>query len=274
MDISDLIKQNSLFINRSKGFFKNKFSQIENLNTKKIEPLYFVKANSVGKWLFIIFLLFVLIILGRLVQLQIVEYDKFHNLSNKNYLRTEIVPPNRGLIVDRDGQLLVKNIPKYVLNQNLSKCRILKENNYDNCKAELIVLANYVEIDSKKLGDSYKNGVELLNLKREITKDEAIRIGSLRDLKSIEISIIPLREYAFPTSMSHLIGYVGLSSEKVGVYEGKQGVEEYYDNVLSGVPGQVTYKSDSLNNKLDEYSKITPISGKDIKLSIDSKLQD
>jgi len=135
-------------------------------------------------------------------------------------------------------------------------------------------LSNFIEINTKNIFEKYNEKVELLSIKKEITKEEAIRIGSLRDLKSIEISVTPLREYTFPISMSQLLGYVGPSSEKIGVYVGKQGIEEYYDNILSGVPGQIIYKSDSLNNKLDEYSKITPISGKDIKLSIDSKLQE
>ena len=274
MDISDLIKQNSLFLNKGKSFFKNKFSQIENLNTKKLDPFYDNTANKLGKLFFYLIIIFLIVIIVRLLSLQVIDFEKYRLLSEKNYLRSEVITPNRGLIVDRNGEILVKNIPKYVLNQNLSKCRILKENNYDNCRKELLLLSNFIEINTKNIFEKYNDKVELLSIKKEITKEEAIRIGSLRDLKSIEISVTPLREYTFPISMSQLLGYVGPSSEKIGVYVGKQGIEEYYDNILSGVPGQIIYKSDSLNNKLDEYSKITPISGKDIKLSIDSKLQE
>lgn len=274
MDISDLIKQNSLFLSKSRGFFKTKFSQIDNLTTKKYETPYYGSANKVGKYFLYLILLVLIVFLFRLFLLQVLEYEKYHKLSEKNYLRSEVITPNRGLILDRNDVILVKNIPKYVLNQNLSKCRILKENNYDNCRNEIKILSNYIEIDSSTVLQKFNDKTELLNIKKEITKEEAIRIGSLRELKSIEISVNPLRDYAFPISMSHLIGYVGLSSEKIGIYEGKQGVEDSYNNVLSGIPGQVIYKSDSLNNKLDEYSKITPISGKDIKLSIDSGLQD
>ena len=274
MDISYLIKQNSLFLNKGKSFFKNKFSQIENLNTKKLDPFYDNTANKLGKLFFYLIIIFLIVIIVRLLSLQVIDFEKYRLLSEKNYLRSEVITPNRGLIVDRNGEILVKNIPKYVLNQNLSKCRILKENNYDNCRKELLLLSNFIEINTKNIFEKYNEKVELLSIKKEITKEEAIRIGSLRDLKSIEISVTPLREYTFPISMSQLLGYVGPSSEKIGVYVGKQGIEEYYDNILSGVPGQIIYKSDSLNNKLDEYSKITPISGKDIKLSIDSKLQE
>ena len=157
MDISDLIKQNSLFLNKGKSFFKNKFSQIENLNTKKLDPFYDNTANKLGKLFFYLIIIFLIVIIVRLLSLQVIDFEKYRLLSEKNYLRSEVITPNRGLIVDRNGEILVKNIPKYVLNQNLSKCRILKENNYDNCRKELLLLSNFIEINTKNIFEKYKS---------------------------------------------------------------------------------------------------------------------
>ena len=73
--------------------------------------------------------------------------------------------------------------------------------------------------------------------------------------------------------MSHLLGYVSQSDTKIGEYEGKMGVEKYYEDFLSGISGSNLYKSDSLNTKLDNYQQISPIAGKDIKLSINEGMQ-
>lgn len=273
MDIFDLINQNSKSVKLS-GFFEKRFGFVENIFYKKSENLLNKSANRQA-WVFLlIYLIIILVFISRLVYLQIVNFEEFHTLSNKNFLRSEIINPNRGLIFDSNGEFLVKNVPKYVLNQNLTKCFIIKDKNYDICASELKELRKYIEFDLDVVLNSFNENKVLLNLKKEITKDEAITIGSLKNLKSIEISIVPLREYAYGKSMSHLIGYVGLSSDKVGIYEGKQGIEEYYNGVLSGIPGQSVYKADSLNNKIEEYTQISPISGKDLKLTIDAKLQD
>jgi penicillin-binding protein 2 len=272
MDISDLIKTNSIYL-KSKKLLGKSFSFIENLNLKKKDQLFSTSANSTAKIYFIVILIITIGYIYKIVQLQIGDYEKFKNLSAKNYLRTELIAPNRGLILDREGEYLVKNIPKYVLNQNLSKCLLIKENNFIECRKELNELRNFIEFDEKEIQKNYSEKNTLINIKKEVTKDEAIKIGSLKNLKSIEVTIVPLREYQYPKSMSHLLGYVGLSTTQYGVYEGKQGIEDFYNGVLSGVSGQVTYKSDSLNNKLDSYSEISPISGKDIKLTVSAKLQ-
>ena len=65
---------------------------------------------------------FGLIILGRLVQLQIVEYDLYSPMSRENSLRQEIINPARGLIFDRQGKLLVDNEPIYSITITISSC--------------------------------------------------------------------------------------------------------------------------------------------------------
>jgi penicillin-binding protein 2 len=272
MDLSDLISQNSEKINFKT---KNKYTKhvtIDNINLKKEIILVDKRLYLIAK-LFLMFNIIILVgFIYRAYSLQIDGYEKYNLLSLRNYLRSEVVNPSRGIIYDRNNEILVKNIPKYVLNQNINKCVIVKNRDFSSCLSQLQYLNKYIEIDVEFLSSQYGNK-EIITIKRDLTKDEALLIGSLREVDSIEVSILPQREYSYPISMSHVLGYVGQSETKVGEYEGKVGVEKYYNTFLAGIPGSNIYKADSFNNKIDTYQQITPIAGKDIKLTLDAKLQ-
>ena len=270
MDLSDLIKHSSTKINIKK--LKLGFKELGNILVLKENNLADKSSNRYLKLIFLTFILSLSIFAIRIFDLQVRNSDIYSKLAQNNFLRNEVIVPFRGLISDRNGEYLVKNVPKYVLNQNLSKCMIKKDKNYDRCLLELEKLSKIISIDVTKIREKYDTS-ELISVKGDITKEEAVLIGSNFELKSIEITILPQREYTFSESYSHILGYVGLSDTKIGVYEGKQGIESFYNSYLSGVPGSDVYKSDSLNNKLDEYSQISPINGKNIVLTIDSTLQ-
>ena len=270
MDLSDLIKHSSTKYNLRK--LKLQFKELGNILVLEEKKLVDNSSNNYLKLIFVVFALSILIFMLRVFDLQIRNSDVYAGQAQSNFLRNEVILPFRGLISDRNGEYLVKNVPKYVLNQNLSKCMIRKDKNYDNCVHELEKLSKIISIDVEKIREKYPK-TELINIRGEISKEEAVLIGSAQDLKSIEITILPQREYAYNESFSHILGYVGLSDTEIGVYEGKQGIESFYNSYLSGVPGSDVYKSDSLNNKLEEYSQISPINGKNIVLTIDSNLQ-
>ena len=272
MDISDLIKATSRRIDFRKRIKTLSIKTIENLNLKKEELLVDKNSGFLAKFI-LISLIFILIgYIFKLNSLQIAQFERFNNLSQRNFLRSEIIYPNRGLIYDRNSEILVKNIPKYVINQNINKCVVSKNRDFKNCIDHLEILSKSIEVDVDLIKSLYGKN-EIIVLKRDISKDEAILIGSLKNIGSIEVSVLPQREYTYSESMSHVLGYVGQSEVKVGEYEGKTGVEKYYENFLSGISGSNIYKSDSYNTKLDTYQQISPVAGKDIKLSIDYRLQ-
>lgn len=270
MNIQDLINNNSIFIKKKKNHIKTYL--INNLLIRSKEGEYTKYSNFISKSFFIILLIFCIIFIVQLFNLQVINHEKFRTLSSNNFIRSEIIHPSRGLILDSTGNFLVTNVPKYVLNINTSKCMIIKDKNYDKCTQELGLIRDKIEFDFNRVVGEFSKK-EIILLKREITKEEAIVISSIQNIPSIEISIIPQRNYVYPMSFSHILGYVGLSDTKVGEYEGKGGVEEFYNSYLSGIPGSLMYKSDSLNTRLDTYTEISPISGKNIVLTIDKELQ-
>jgi len=272
VDISDLIKFNSKKIDFRKRIKTLDVKTVDNLNLKKDD--FFIDKNYkiLSKILFFSLFFILIIYISKMYTLQILQFEKFNNLSQRNYLRSEIIYPNRGLVFDRNSNILVKNIPKYVLNQNINKCVVSKNRDFKNCLEHLENLSKVIEIDVNLIKSQYGKN-EIIVLRRDISKDDAILIGSQKNIESIEVAVLPQREYTYSESMSHILGYVGQSEVKVGEYEGKMGIEKYYDNFLAGIPGSNVYKSDSYNTKLDNYQQISPIAGKDIKLSIDYRLQ-
>jgi len=70
----------------------------------------------------IVFILFMIIIFIRIFDLQIIKYIYYKELSDRNYLRGNVIYPSRGLIFDRNKNFLVKNVPYFFIYQNVDKC--------------------------------------------------------------------------------------------------------------------------------------------------------
>jgi len=86
-----------------------------------------------------------LTVAGRLFYLQVVKFDYYHGLSQGNSIRTEPIPPSRGLILDRHGVVLADNMPAFNI-------ELVREQVGDN-KALDATLAQLVKDSDKKKGD-------------------------------------------------------------------------------------------------------------------------
>ncbi len=270
MHIRNLIGSESLNIRNFKGL---RLKVVNNLSNKRVEEysdknfIHFTKIYCY----FTIFI--VCIFLLRLFYLQIIEFQKFHTLSSNNYQRKELIYANRGLILDRNGEILVNNVPNYIISQNISLCYSRTLNNYDKCLQELTKVRELIEFDLDFLVGRYQPD-KILIVKKYLSKEEIDQIYlKIGETKSIQISILPARSYKYPESFSHVLGYVSESDKYNGEFEGKSGLEAFYNNVLAGVSGYQMKKVDVFNNTIDSFSEISPVSGKDITLSIDARLQ-
>ncbi len=255
---------------------KRNFKVIDSLIKKDSEALFDSKFSSYVNLFSIVFLLFILIIFLRIFYLQVIKFSEYKNLSERNYLRGSVIYPSRGLILDRNGNFLVKNVPYFFIYQNVDKCliRFANSNNFDKCIEDLQVLSKSIEIDIKKISESYFPG-RIILIKKNLNKNQITPfLTDINSLKSIDLVVVPTRDYLYEESMSHILGYVSESSNFDDKYEGKDGVELYYNEVLSGTKGFTQKKYDSQNELLDTFSGVSPISGKNIKLSIDTNLQE
>lgn len=181
---------------------------------------------------------------GRLIYLQLFEGNNYREISDSNRIRTKIIHAPRGIIFDRNGEALVYNIPGF--RQNLKD----KENE------------SKVKVQT-------------------LTREQALPLiaGGAKD-----IEIDSLREYRYKDAFSHILGYVGqISEEEYKIKEkdgylptdwiGKTGIEYEFENILRGIDGKQLVETNAMGAETRSLGQTEPISGKDITLTIDSRLQ-
>ena len=228
----------------------------------------------------ILFLFFVLLI--RLVYLQVFKHGFYDTLSDRNVINIVPIPANRGLIYDRNGVLLAKNIPVYSLMVVPGRVRNLK----DTVKSlQKIVKLSSDEVDSfyRNVKQSYPS--QPVSLKQQLSESEVAQfyVNQYR-FPGVTVQANMMREYPLGESTANVVGYISkitaaeLAQVNPANYTatdtmGKAGVELEDESLLHGTMGAEEAEIDA-NGKIIRILKKTPaISGSNIYLTIDSKLQ-
>jgi len=230
----------------------------------------------------ILCLLMILTLIYRLGLLQIVEYAYFSDLSENNRIRLMALPPNRGLIYDRNGVVLAENRPTFHL-------EIVPER-VDDLSATLVELGEIValsEQDLKRFWSSLKahRPFESISLRTRLDDEEVARLAVNRHrFPSMDITARISRHYPQGESAVHVVGYVGRINEKemaeidTGNYRGtshigKTGLEKYYEAQLHGLVGQQNVEVNAEGRTLRVVDKVPPTPGNNLILSLDIELQ-
>jgi penicillin-binding protein 2 len=173
------------------------------------------------------------VLVARLVMLQIVEYERFAELSLGNRFRLEPLPPTRGLIYDRHGLVIAENLPNWEL------VAIAEEiDNLDGTLKRLEELGLVDAGEHKNLRDLVRShrGFERVKLSN-LTEEQAATFAVRRHrFPGVDIQEALVRYYPFGEASAHAIGYVGSIStadlERIDRSDyaatsqiGKQGVE-------------------------------------------------
>jgi len=229
------------------------------------------------------------LVIARLVWLQVVKYDYFSDLSQGNRIRIEPVPPNRGLILDRNGLPLATNAPSYQLELTREQVQDL-----DATLAGIagLGLIDAAEIPNLKRDIRGRRSFDAVPIKLQMTEEELARFAARRhQFPGVEIRPRLTRYYPLADSSVHAIGYVGAISEddkkrlNLDDYAGttltgKTGVEHEYENQLHGKAGfqqlLVNAQGRSVERIGDEAAKLErrePVAGNDLFLTIDQRVQ-
>ncbi|MBW1913219.1 MAG: penicillin-binding protein 2 [Deltaproteobacteria bacterium] len=229
--------------------------------------------------------LVVVIIAGLLLRLwflQVVNGPAYRTQSENNRIHLQKIPPFRGMIFDRNGDLLVDNRPSYDL-------YIVPEDiqDHDQFLESLNLLTGLdperVERKLKKAPKGYP--FRPILIKKNISRNElAVVETNMFNLPGVMIQVKPQRNYLFGRLASHLIGYLGEISQqqlksgrhpesRPGDPIGKYGVEEVWQNSLSGLRGGKQVEVDAAGRKLRVLSSKPPVPGLNIFLTIDKDLQ-
>ena len=225
-------------------------------------------------------LLLILVLLGlRLWQLQIRDGAYYQELARDNRTRSIVLEPARGLLYDRNGQLLANNIPSFQLYVSLEDVQD---------REELITrLPQYVDVNiqtvAKRLASKRRRG--RVKIKNGLTLKEAALIESHRlELPGVVIQPEYQRHYPLGNYASHVIGYVGEISEnqlkdsefsdlQAGRTIGQYGVERTFDAHLLGDPGRKVIEVDAFGYPKRSLSIRAPLAGNDLYLTLDIRLQ-
>ncbi|MGH8235666.1 MAG: penicillin-binding protein 2, partial [Steroidobacteraceae bacterium] len=228
-------------------------------------------------------------VIARLVWLQVVQYDYFADLSQGNRIKIEPVPPNRGLILDRNGLPLATNAPSYQLE--------LTREQVTDIDATLVGLAQLGLLDNADF-PSLKQDIrsrrifEAVPVKLQLTDEELARFAARRyQFPGVEIRPRLTRYYPLGASSVHAIGYVGAISEEdekilnLNEYAGttltgKSGVERAYERELHGRAGVQQLLVNAQGRSVERIGQeaVTlerqePVAGNDLFLTIDVRVQ-
>ena len=238
------------------------------------------RDRCLGTLIFLIML--TLILIGRLIYLQIKNHYFYSILSRHNLLNTTPIEPNRGLIFDRNGVLLAKNIPTYILTILPNKTHLLHE--------IITQLTKIIPISANELKKFHHilcqyHRYQYVPLKYKLTNEEVARfyVNQYR-FPGVRIETRMIRFYPLGDITSDVVGYVGRISahelQKVNSNNyivngdiGKMGIEKYYEKELHGTIGVERAEIDANGRTVRILKKIPPTPGNDIYLTIDSNLQ-
>ena len=253
------------------------------------------KKNFFNRLIFvyIFFACLFLYLIYKTFSLQVSSFTDYEIASLKNKTREVLIQPRRGIIYDRNGEIIVNNVPSYNLIINPSAIYDL-----NSTLSDIKKIIDLSDLEIKNAQDNFSLKKKLnreLILKTNLTNEEIAKF-EVRKYRYPNLFIAERysRENMYPYLFSHSVGYVGsineeglqdiLSSQDLkpretifkysnGYLKGKTGLENIYDKQLRGFFGKRIYEVDANGRFLEEKETIDSIDGKDIYTSLDLTAQ-
>lgn len=224
---------------------------------------------------------------SRFYVLQIVKHNHYHTLAENNRISIVPVAPNRGLITDRNGITIAHNFFVYTLEITPSKV-----DNFDETITEISKLVEISNNDLKRFNKlkARSHAFESIPIRTHLNEIEAAKFAANRfRFPGVEIKSRLFRHYPNGKLGVHIAGYIGrindndldnlqkadmLSNYKGTDHIGKSGIEQFYENDLHGTTGFQQVEINADGKAVRVLSSTAPVSGNNLTLSIDLKLQD
>ena len=253
------------------------------IRDKKAERNLFARRTLVA---FVGILALSSVLFANIYHLQVISYETYQTRSNGNRIKLLPLPPTRGLIYDRYGELLAENLTffgLYIVPE--------KTENLDRTFEELRYVVGLTDEDIEHFKKERRRGTRYtpILLKQNLTEEQIARFA-VNQYKYPSLDIRPYfkRNYLYGEAMTHILGYVGRindrdverlkKEEKFANYSGstdmgKLGIERYYEEQLHGSTG---FEEVEINNRGKVIRKLREqpaTAGKSIHLTIDLALQ-
>ncbi len=223
-----------------------------------------------------------LVLLGRLFYLQVVEGDRYRISAERNSVRTHRVKATRGMILDRNGTILVDSRPSFDV--------LVVPHESPDLDRTLTRIALLADRDVEEIRERYgspegRARFQTLRIVRDLERDALSRVEArLWALPGVLTQVTPVREYRFGDSAAHVLGQLGeISPEELrsrayhgyrrGDVIGKLGVEKLVDRELRGRDGGRNVLVDAHGRALELLGQIEPQPGQNVRLTLDHRLQ-
>ncbi len=230
-----------------------------------------------------IFLLITITLIFRLSYLQIIKHKDYSTLSKNNIVNVIPIQPNRGLIYDRNGVLLAKNVPAFNLNVLADRIK-----DVDKTLQELQTILPVTTDD-------------ISSFKKQLKQHRPFQsIPLLYNLNPSELAVFYVNQYRFPgvsvqmrttraypenKNTAFSVGHVGRINTQdlkqmqnsanyiANNYIGKTGIEKEYENILHGTTGSQEVETNANGHIIRTLTRTPSTPGSNLYLTIDSRLQ-
>jgi penicillin-binding protein 2 len=247
---------------------------------KIYEDLSLIRRRS--KRVFTVITVIFFLLLVYFWKIQIIDHQKYWERSEDNRIRKISLSPQRGLIFDREDNILAKNIASFKVSLVREKCEDLHAS-YQRVSELLHVDVKDIEERIQKY-QSFQMFRPIV-IKDNLTQKEVALIESRKaEFPELILQTEPKRFYPYHTLAAHVLGYLQeispreLKSEtylnyEIGDLVGKMGIESEYEERLSGQKGVALEIVDSEGRVVAGYSQNESINGENIKLTLDLDMQ-
>jgi penicillin-binding protein 2 len=231
----------------------------------------------------VVVLLLTSVLVARMYYLQVVQYEHHTTLAENNRIHVQPIPPNRGLIYDRNGVIIADNRPSFSLT--------LTRERAGDWSQVLDVIVEVLELgpDERALFERRvrqgRRPFEPVPVLFELSEEQIARVAINQfRLPGVEVAAQLVRHYPLGEHFAHSVGYVGRINEKElkeldpvsysGTHHiGKTGIERFYEDELHGKVGYEEVETNARGRVLRVLKRTDPTPGKDIVLSLDVTLQ-
>lgn len=236
-------------------------------------------------------LVFVLVLFSllaaRFFYVQVMEHAHYQTLAENNRITIVPIVPNRGLILDRNGVVLARNYSAYTLEITPSKVKKLSDT--IDALSKIVAITPTDRKRFQKLLDE-SHTFESIPIRTRLNDYEVARFAVNRyRFPGVQLKARLFRDYPVGALASHVVGYIGRINDKdVARLEdsgessnyrgsdhiGKTGIEQSYEKALHGITGFEQVETDASGRAVRTLSRTPPVSGDNLYLSIDIRLQE
>ncbi|HMA81964.1 MAG TPA: penicillin-binding transpeptidase domain-containing protein, partial [Candidatus Binatia bacterium] len=236
-----------------------------------------------ARLLYVILAIAFLGLVSRLVFLQIISGERYTFLSENNRIRIKRVAGTRGMIFDRQGQLLVDSRPSFDL--------IFVPEDSEEPEATLHRLARYLKQDEKEFlttfeEDKNRAAFDEMVLGRDVDWPTVVAVETHQiDLPGVSLRARPRRSYTDGPMAAHVLGYLGEINQKqlkllkprgyvLGDEIGQYGLERRWEELLRGQSGGQQVEVDALGRRVRVLHEVNDVPGYTVHLTLDRQLQE